>query len=149
MPTYQYRCLNCRRRFEQFLTYTEYGSKAVTCPHCASQNVQRRIGRVRIARSTESRLDNFEDPSGLEGLEGLEDDPRALGRMMRKMTKEMGGEMGEDMPPEFDEVVDRLEKGQSPEEIEAAMPDLGLPDEGGMPGGMLGGMPGGLGDEDF
>ena len=28
--------------------------------------------------------------------------------------------MGEDLPPEFDEVVDRLEKGQSPEDIEKA-----------------------------
>jgi hypothetical protein len=33
--------------------------------------------------------------------------------------------MGEDLPPEFNEVVDRLEKGQSPEEIESAIPDLG------------------------
>ena len=55
------------------------------------------------------------------GLEGLEEDPKAMGQMMRKMGKEMG----EEMPPEFDEVVDRLEKGQSPEEIEKAVPDLG------------------------
>jgi uncharacterized protein (DUF433 family) len=33
--------------------------------------------------------------------------------------------MGEDLPPEFDDVVDRLEAGQSPEEIESALPDLG------------------------
>jgi hypothetical protein len=44
-----------------------------------------------------------------------------MGRMMRKM----GREMGEELPPEFDEVVDRLESGQSPEEIESALPDLG------------------------
>jgi hypothetical protein len=37
----------------------------------------------------------------------------------------MGSEVGEDMPPEFDEVIDRLESGQSPEDIEASMPDLG------------------------
>lgn len=55
------------------------------------------------------------------GFEGLEDDPKAMGRMMRKMGKEMG----EELPPEFDEVVDRLEKGQSPEEIEKSIPDLG------------------------
>jgi hypothetical protein len=29
------------------------------------------------------------------------------------------------LPPEFDDVVDRLEAGQSPEDIESAMPDLG------------------------
>ena len=54
-------------------------------------------------------------------FEGLEDDPKAMGRMMRKMGKEMG----EGLPPEFDEVVNRLESGQSPEEIESALPDLG------------------------
>jgi hypothetical protein len=44
-----------------------------------------------------------------------------MGRMMRKM----GRELGEDMPPEFDDVVDRLEKGQSPEDIEKDLPDMG------------------------
>lgn len=120
MPTYTYRCLNCKKRFEIFLTYAEYGSKPVSCTHCGSDNVQRRIGRVRVARSMESRFDNLDDP---DSLEGLEDDPRALGRMMRQM----GHEMGEELPPEFDEVVDRLESGQSPEEIEEALPDLGAP----------------------
>ena len=55
------------------------------------------------------------------GFDGLEDDPKAMGQMMRKMGKEMG----EEMPPEFDEVVGRLEAGQSPEEIESAVPNLG------------------------
>jgi hypothetical protein len=41
------------------------------------------------------------------------------------MMRRMGKEMGEDVPPEFDEVVDRLESGQNPEEIESALPDLG------------------------
>ena len=54
-------------------------------------------------------------------VEGLEEDPKALGKMMRKM----GREMGEELPPEFDDVVDRLEAGQSPEEIESELPDLG------------------------
>jgi hypothetical protein len=36
------------------------------------------------------------------------------------------------MPPEFDEVIDRLESGQSPEEIEESMPDLGDSLGGGM-----------------
>jgi len=117
MPFYQYRCLSCKKRFEQFLTYQEYGVKKVICPHCASELVQRRIGRIRIAKSEDSRLDSLTDTTDLEGLEN---DPKALGKMMRKMSNEMG----EDVGPEFDEVVDRLESGQSPEEIEKAIPDL-------------------------
>ena len=118
MPTYQYRCLNCKRRFDVFMIYREYGTKTVRCTHCGSEKVQRRIGRIRFARSEDSRLEDFDDPSAMDGLE---DDPQAMGRMMRKMSREMGEEMG----PEFDEVIDRLEAGQSPEDIEAALPDLG------------------------
>jgi putative FmdB family regulatory protein len=117
MPIYQYRCLNCKKRFEVFLSYKDYGVKSIFCPHCTSDQVQRRIGRIRIAKSEESRLDSLTDTSNLEGLEN---DPVALGRMMRKM----GNEMGEDVGPEFNEVVDRLESGQSPEDIEKAIPDM-------------------------
>ncbi|MFN2197379.1 MAG: FmdB family zinc ribbon protein [Anaerolineales bacterium] len=126
MPTYEYRCLKCGRRFEIFLTYEEYGKQTVVCSHCQSENVQRRIGRIRVARSEESRLENLADPSMLDGLD---EDPRSLGRMMRQMSSELG----EDMGPEFDEVINRLESGQSPDEIEASMPDLG--ESGGAPGG--------------
>lgn len=118
MPYYPYRCLNCKKRFDIFMSYSEYGTLPVSCPNCQSQNVQRRINRVRIARSEDSRLENMSD---IDDFDGLENDPRALGRMMRKMGQEMGEEVG----PEFDEVIGRLEAGQSPEEIELALPDLG------------------------
>jgi len=132
MPTYDFICLDCKKRFDLFLTYDDYGSKSVTCSHCGSENTRRRMTRVRIAKSEESRLEGLGDFSDPSALNGLEDDPQALGRMMRKM----GNELGEEMPAEFDEVVDRLEKGQSPEEIESALPDLGLGDgdDGGMGG---------------
>ncbi len=118
MPTYDFVCMNCGQRFDVFLSYSEYGTKKVTCLHCGSTNVRRRMTRVRIAKSEESRLDSMADESALDGLEN---DPKELGRMMKKM----GREMGEDLPPEFDDVVDRLEAGQSPEDIESALPDLG------------------------
>lgn len=123
MPIYEYRCLECKKRFGVFMAYQEYGQKTIICPHCQSSHVQRRIGRIRVARSEESRLDDFGDPSQLAGLE---DDPRAMGRLMRKMSDEVGENMG----PEFDEVINRLEKGQSPEDIERELPDLGMGDEG-------------------
>ena len=131
MPNYPYRCLNCNRRFEVFLKFSEYGVKPVVCIWCASENVQRRITRVRIARSDESRLEDFGSEADLAGMEN---DPVALGRMMRKMSSEVG----EDMGPEFNEVIGRLESGQSPEEIEKSLPDMGegSPDMGGMMGGL-------------
>jgi putative FmdB family regulatory protein len=119
MPTYDFICNDCKQRFDVFLTYAEYGKKPVTCAHCNSKNVRRRMTRVRVAKSEETRMESMADD--FSGFEGIEDDPKAMGRMMRKMGKEMG----EDLPPEFNEVVDRLEKGQSPEDIEKAVPNLG------------------------
>lgn len=118
MPNYEYRCLNCNRKFEVYMPYSDYGKRKIVCSHCESVEVERKIGRIRFARSEDSRLENLADPSNLDGLE---DDPKALARMMRQMSSEMG----EDLGPEFDEVVGRLESGQSPDEIEEALPDLG------------------------
>jgi putative FmdB family regulatory protein len=119
MPTYDFICNRCTQRFEIFQTFAEYGKKTVTCIHCGSKDVRRRMTKVRIAKSEESRMDSMADE--FSGLEGLENDPKAMGKMMRKMGKEMG----EDVPSEFNEVVDRLESGQSPEEIESSLPNLG------------------------
>jgi putative FmdB family regulatory protein len=119
MPTYEYRCLDCRRRVAIYQTYEEYGRRPVVCPKCGGGRLERHIGRVRFARSEESRLDTLSDPGDWGDVD--ENDPRSVARMMRRM----GSEMGEDMPAEFDEVVDRLEAGESPEEIEKEIPDLG------------------------
>lgn len=118
MPNYTYFCLDCNKRFLVFMSYNEFDEKEITCTYCKSKNIQRRIGLLRIAQSEEKRLEKLADPGALEGLE---DDPRALGKMMRQMSSEVG----EDMGGEFDEVIDRLESGQSPEDIEKSMPDLG------------------------
>ena len=128
MPTYEYRCKDCNHKFEKILIYQEYERAAVSCPSCGASDPERIIRPVRISRSEKNRLDTLSDP-GL--LDGLDDDPQTLGKMMREMSVELG----EDMGSEFDEVVDRLEKGQTPEEIERDLPDLGA-DEG-IPGPSL------------
>ena len=119
MPSYDYRCRNCGKHAVIFQTYEQYGQAEVECPHCRSADLQRLIGRVRIAKSEDARLDDLSDPGAWGDFD--EDDPKSMARMMRKM----GNELGEDMPAEFDEVVDRLEAGESPEDIEREMPDLG------------------------
>jgi putative FmdB family regulatory protein len=39
MPTYSYECRKCGHRFEEILTFREYGEKKVKCPKCGSRNV--------------------------------------------------------------------------------------------------------------
>lgn len=118
MPEYTYACLDCNRVFNVRLSYQEYGRVPVTCPHCGSRQVERRIGRVRFLRSFESQLEDLADPGSFEEMER---NPKALARMMRAMS----AEMGENLDPELEEVVARLERGESPEEIEKSMPELG------------------------
>ena len=120
MPIYEYFCQDCRRRVSVF--YRTIGAAAVAeprCPRCQGARLTRLISRVAVVRSQETRLDALADPTMLAGLD--EEDPRTLGRMMRQMSSELGEEMDD---PEFTEVIERLESGQSPEEIEQSLPDL-------------------------
>jgi hypothetical protein len=82
----------------------------------------RLLSRIAVLKSEDARLDSLADPALMGDLD--ESDPSSLGRMMRRMSKEAGEDLGD----EFDEVVDRLEAGQDPEEIEESMPDLGAND---------------------
>ncbi len=124
MPIYEYRCADCRRRVSLLFRSFDAIDERPVCPRCGGTNLRRLISRVSVVRSEESRLDDLADPAMLDDLD--ENDPRSIARWMRKMSHEVG----EEMPPEFDEVIDRLEAGQSPEEIEEAMPDLGQGFEG-------------------
>ena len=119
MPKYDFRCLSCGKVLRIFISYADYDEARPACTYCGSENLKRRVSRIAIAKSEDARFDAMLDDPDLTGID--EEDPRALGRFMRKMSREMGEDMGD----EFDEVVDRLEKGESPESIEESMPDLG------------------------
>ena len=119
MPEYEFRCMDCKRVVSLYLTIAEYGSAAPTCPHCGGIQLRRKIGRVRMARSEESRLETLSDPSSWGDVD--ENDPQSMARMMRRMSQETGEEMG----PEFDDAVDRLEAGESPDEVESSIPGVG------------------------
>ena len=118
MPTYLFICEECRRPANLFYSFADYDQAEPECPHCGSSKMRRRIGRIAVAKSEDARMDTMMDDSALAGLD--EDDPKSIGRFMRKMSREMGEDLGDD----FGEVVDRLESGESPESIEQTMPDL-------------------------
>ena len=118
MPFYEFRCKNCGRGVSLFYSYNEYDSVEPSCTHCGSVKLTRLISRVALAKSEDSRLDSLDPESMMSDLD--ENDPKSMGRFMRKMSQEMGEDMGDD----FDEVVDRLESGESAESIEESMPDM-------------------------
>jgi len=122
MPIYEYRCQKCRRRFSAFWrSFSAIDESTVTCKYCHGAEVRRLVSRVRVVRSEDSRMEDMADPSAWGDFD--ENDPKSMGRFMRKMVNEMGDEAG-DLGSEFDEVIDRLEAGQDPEQIEKEIPDL-------------------------
>ena len=133
MPIYEYLCGECGRRFSVFWrSFSDVDEAKVDCKRCGSEHVRRLMSRVRVVRSEDSRLEDLADPGAWGDLD--ENDPKSMGRFMRKMMSEIGDEAG-DLGPEFDEVVDRLEAGQDPEDIEKDMPDLMGEGPGPSPGG--------------
>ena len=123
MPIYEYRCNDCRRRVSVFWRTISVAQEGTpSCPRCGGNSLTRLMSRVRVIRSEDSRMDDMADMSGFPDLD--ENDPRSLGRWMRKMKDEMGSEIDDDMGAEFDEVVGRLESGEDPESIEQSMPEL-------------------------
>ena len=129
MPIYEYRCGNCKRRVSVFFRSFSTTSEA-RCPNCDSTQLTRLISRVAAIKSEDARLEAMSDPSSFGGVD--ENDPKSVARFMRKMGDQMGGE---ELGPEFSEMVERMESGESPEEIEKSMPGMG-----GEGAGEMGGM---------
>lgn len=133
MPIYEYQCEQCRKVFS-FLVRNVATHQPPTCPGCGHGKMTRALSRF-AAHSGKRRAENADvdsaTPSGDDmppGMERLmaeadgidENDPRAMGRFMRKMAEETG----EPMPPEMNEMIRRLEAGEDPESIEADMGDM-------------------------
>ncbi len=120
MPIYEYRCADCKKRVSVlFRSLAAVDHSQARCPLCGGAKLTRLVSRVRMVRSEASHTESMADDSMLAGLD--ENDPRSMGRWMRKMAQETG----EELPGEFDEVVGRLESGEDPESIEKSMPELG------------------------
>lgn len=128
MPAYDFRCLDCQHRMVLRFSYAEYATAEKRCTRCGSLNLRRVITKVAIAKSESSRFADLDDDSVLDDL--ADADPATLGRFMRRMADETGEDLGE----EFNTIVERLERGEDPESIEAdlAVPEDALDDEGDM-----------------
>ncbi len=131
MPIYEYRCADCKRKVSVFFrSFSAVDQEQARCPICQGTHLTKMVSKVRVIHGGAMSSEDGVDDAMLDDLN--ENDPRSLGRMMRRMADETG----EDIGPEFGEVVKRLEKGEDPEAIEKSMPELA--DMGGDDGGMGG-----------
>ena len=163
MPIYEYYCPDNNKIYQFYAKTVAQGETIPECPDNPKYRMVKRISGFAIgSASSKSGADGpvkegEEGPSGETGdglddprmeaafgqleqeMEGVdENDPKAMGRMMRRMSELTGESLDGDM----EEVVRKLEEGQDPEKIEEEMGDV-LGDLEGDDGGM-GGM-GGMG----
>jgi putative FmdB family regulatory protein len=112
MPSYDYRCNQCGRRFALFYkSYKDYDAATPTCTHCQSADVARRIRRVAIARPARD-LANLSSDEMLSVLDG--GNSKEIGSLFR----EVGETAGVDMDATYQEATERLLKGESIESVE-------------------------------
>jgi len=93
------------------------------CPKCGKSSLKKLVSKFAFMRSEESRLEDLADPSNFGDLD--ENDPRSVARWARKM----GDTLGEDLGPEFDEMVDRMDAGEMPDDEGEGAGDMGLGDD--------------------
>ncbi len=138
MPIYEYLCPSCNRIYS-FLAASVHVTRQPTCPKCGATNLERQVSRFAVLRSaadegqkstgeTKGEMDPLDDPrieremmrlmSEAEHID--ENDPRQLGRLMRRMSEITG----EPLEPEMEEAMRRLEAGEDPDKIEEELGDL-------------------------
>ena len=85
-PNYDFECDKCGKKFSVNIPYEEYGKREVQCVFCKCTAVTRHIGWVRIARSKTSVLEEMGELANPQNMDKMQDNPRELGRAMRKMS---------------------------------------------------------------
>lgn len=170
MPIYEYYCPDNQKIYQFFAKSVAQGQTIPKCPDNPAFRMERIMSAFAITgKSSEPKAESVaggdetmggpsmpgnDDGGGaddarmeaaFEQLEGEmdsvdENDPRAMGRMMRRMSELSGEKLDESM----EEVVRKLEEGTDPEKLEEQMGDA-FPEgeEGGGMGGPAG--PGGFG----
>ena len=136
MPIYEFYCPDCHTVFNFFSARIDTAARP-DCPRCERRELERKPSRFATLKSRADEEGEDDLPPGLEGLDeakiegameslmremdGMEheEDPRAMGRMMRRFSELSGLEMGDRM----EEMIQRMEAGEDPENLEEEMGD--------------------------
>ena len=154
MPIYEFFSPDTNKIYSFFARNLAQGSRTPRCPDKPGARMERAISRFAVTgRSKENseggpqnadpRMEKVmaEMEREMSGMDENNPDPKAIGRLMRKMTEATG----QAMPSEMEQVVRRLEAGEDPERLEEEFGDslanLDLPDPGIDGGGIPGPKP--------
>ena len=108
MPIYEFACNACSNRLSIFVRSMS-SPVSGKCDRCGSDDLRRLISKVAVIKSG-GDFDSLDDDRLMSGFD--ENDPKAMAAWARKMQREMG----EDAGPEFDEMIEKLERGEGLDE---------------------------------
>jgi len=152
MPIYEYYCPDNHTIYQFYAKTLAQGKIIPTCPDNPKFQMQKAISAFAVktggkksadgeakgdaAGGSDAGGDPAEDArmeAAMSAMEGEfanvdENDPRAMGRMMRRMSELTG----EKIDGEMEEVVRKLEEGADPESLEEQLGGGSPEDEGGM-----------------
>lgn len=136
MPIYEFYCADCHTIYSFFSSRVRPDASP-SCPRCQRPALERKPSRFATPKKRADEADAMEadDPlanvdesrleRALESLageaEGLaeSEDPRVMGKLMRRFSSLTGLELGDRM----EDMVRRLEAGEDPDALEAEMGD--------------------------
>jgi putative FmdB family regulatory protein len=131
MPIYEFYCQDCNIIFN-FFSKTINTTACPSCPKCKTSKLNRQVSLFAFTGKAkeDGGMDNFAfDENKMEkAMQVLakeadninEDDPRQAAQLMRKLSNMTGLELG----PGMSEALDRMEKGEDPDQLESEMGDM-------------------------
>jgi putative FmdB family regulatory protein len=54
MPVYDYRCQDCKKKFQLTMAVAEHDKSKITCPKCKSKKVEQQFGAFYVVTSKKS-----------------------------------------------------------------------------------------------
>ena len=135
MPIYEFFCPDNRRIYSFFARSIRLSDKLPRCPDNPKWKMEKMISGFAITgRAKEAGaagMDDLDDAKMEAAMGDMErefsslgetdnPDPRAVAKMMRRMSEISG----QKMPAEMNEVIARLEKGEDPDKLEAEYGDV-------------------------
>jgi putative FmdB family regulatory protein len=107
MPVYEYWCHDCHRKVSIYSKgFT--GTTEAVCPSCEGKRLTRLFSTFAIHKTDKDGYEDILSDSQLtKGM--LANDPRALAEWTRRMEGKTDTKMG----PEYEEMMEKLERGES------------------------------------
>lgn len=136
MPIYEYFCPDNRRIYSFFARSLRYSDMTPRCPDNPKWKMEKMLSGFAITGRAKEEVpggggDDLDDAQMDAAMNAMErefghvadsdnPDPRALAKMMRRMSELTG----QKMPEQMNEVIARLEKGEDPDKLEEEYGDV-------------------------